>query len=144
MFTISRAINLLLKQTNTLSNRFLIEIFPGFQSLDPSFLNITKTLRLLTGLKRTIEIISIIEKAIIIMALAELDLQVSPWPPELIKLIFWHKTVVTGYLKRITKIWAKLSVTIVTRNVFLLINTLSLTSQKTSISLGNLYVSDWH
>ena len=41
------------------------------------------------------------------------------------------------------EIWAGPPVTIITRKTILLTNAISLTSQKTSISLGNLLVGDW-
>ena len=70
IFTVYRAINPLFSWMNTPKKRSLTKISPGFRSLDPSFSNAPKTPRLLTGLERTIRIIGMIKKTIMIVGLA--------------------------------------------------------------------------
>ena len=138
------AINCPSRWTNVLRRRFLIRIFLDLKSLEPSLFNALKIPRPLTGLKKTIRIISRIEKAVVIVTLTNPDFKAPIQLLELTQRIFQLRTVVIGYLKRMTMIWANSLVTIITNRDILLTRAPSLTSQKTSISFDNFYVGDWH
>ena len=145
MLAVLKAINLLLRRTNALKQRFSTGTLPSFKSLDPIFLNVLRIPRPWTGLGRTIKTIVAIEKVVVIVALMAQDLQALPQPPESTQLILFLGMIeiATGHRSRRTKTWFKLLVTIIIRKGILLTSALSPTSKKTSISFGNLHVGDW-
>ena len=102
MFAVFRAINLPPKRTNILRKRSSTQSFSGFKSLNPSPFNTPRILRPQTAFERTIEIISAIEKAVIIVALVTRDFQAP------LKLL---ESIQTIYLLRTTAIatsyWSK-------------------------------------
>ena len=135
----------LLKRKNVPRKKFSTRTVLGIRSINCTLLNASKIPRPWIGLGRTIRTIDAIKKAVVIMAFVAQDLQPLLELLGLIESILLLKTIVTaiGHQSRRIKTLVKLPITIVTRKDILLISILSLTSQKTSIGLGNLYISDW-
>ena len=144
MLAVFGAINHLPKRTNAQKKKSPTRTFSGLKTLNPSLFNAPRRPRTRTGLEKTIKTIGAIEKAVVIVALATQDFQTPPHSLESTRPIFSLEMTetTTSHQSRKTKTWLKLSVTIVIRKSILLTSALSLTSQKTSIGLGNLYVSD--
>ena len=80
MINAFRAIDPFSRKKNVPRKRFLIGIFLGLKSQDPSLFNALRILRPLTNLEKTIEMIGEIKEAIIIVAFAEPDFKILPQP----------------------------------------------------------------
>ena len=143
MLAIFGAIDLFLRRANAPRKRFLTGIFPGLKSLDFNLFNAPRIPKPLTGLKRTIKTIGAIKKAIVIMTLMAQGLKTPSQPSELIQPIAWHGIVMTSYLEKRTKTWAKSSVTIIIKKDIFLTNAPSSIRQKTSIGFDNFHVDNW-
>ena len=93
-------------------------------------------------LVKTTKRINAIDK--LIMVLVDLDLKALPCPLRSTQVRLHLQIIVTatGYYSKRPGTWIKLPVTIITKKGILLTSALSPTSQKTSISLGNLHISD--
>ena len=107
MLTISGAINLS-SLTEIYKKKTLSKIYSGskdqdFKNLDLSLINASRTPRPLISLEKIIATTSVLEKAIVIVAFTDPDLKAlhqalgSIWP------IFLLETIVTNYLKEMTK-----------------------------------------
>ena len=103
MLAIFGAIKPLPKQINVLKKKVLTRIFPDLRSQNLCLFNAPKTLKPLTGLGKTIETIVAIEKIVVIMAFANLDLQALPQLLGSIQPIFLFQKIVISYLDGMTK-----------------------------------------
>ena len=144
MLTVLGAIDLLPRRTNAPKKRSLTTTFLGLRSLDPRLLNAPRIPRPWTGPGTTIKTRGVIEKAVVIVALTAQDFQAPPQPLKSIQPIPWlgMTETATGYQSGRTRTWLKSLIIIVTRSSILLTSAPNPTSQKTSISLGNLNVGD--
>ena len=145
MLTVFEAINFSPRRTNASKRKSLTETLLGLRSIDPSFFNASKIPSLQTSLGKTIGIIGVIKKAIVIVALAAQDFQAPPQPLGSIRPFFLFGTIetATGNQSGKTETWVKSFIIIVTKKSILLINESSFTSQKLVLILAiSILVTD--
>ena len=120
MLAVYRAINPLPRQINALGRRFSIGTFLDLKSLDLSLFNVPKTPKSRTGLRKTIGIISAIEKIVVIVILATQNFQALSHPLGSIQSNLLLKTTYTlsSHQSGKIKTWIKSSVIIVQKRHF--------------------------